>query len=79
MISDSRAVYEQFKKHQIAKDTYRKMDTDERIKKALKSRGYEYHDEIKDIGKPIKKWDSDIELEIYTKKVVAKEVPARKR
>ena len=50
----------------------------------LEVKGYEdadyvYHDEIKDIGKPIKKWDSDIELEIYTKKVVAKEVPARKR
>ena len=44
----------------------------------LEVKGYEdadyvYHDEIKDIGKPIKKWDSDIELEIYTRKVVAKE------
>ena len=47
--------------------------------KGYEDADYEYHDEIKDIGKPIKKWDSDIELEIYTKKVVAKEVPARKR
>ena len=50
----------------------------------LEVKGYEdadyvYHDEVKDIGKPIKKWDSDIELEIYTRKVVAKEVAARKK
>ena len=50
----------------------------------LEVKGYEdadyvYHDEIKDIGKPIKKWDSDVELEVYTRQVVAKEVPARKR
>ena len=57
-----------------------------KIKKihVLEVKGYEdadyvYHDEIKDIGKPIKKWDSDVELEIYTRKVVAKEVAARKR
>ena len=57
-----------------------------KIKKihVLEVKGYEdadyvYHDEIKDIGKPIKKWDSDVELEIYTRKVVAKEVAARKK
>ena len=57
-----------------------------KIKKihVLEVKGYEdadyvYHDEIKDIGKPIKKWDSDVELEIYTRKVEAKEVAARKK
>ena len=50
----------------------------------LEVKGYEdadyvYHDEIKDIGKPIKKWDSDVDLEIYTRQVVAKEVAARKK
>ena len=50
----------------------------------LEVKGYEdadyvYHDEVKDIGKPIKKWDSDVELEMYTRKVVAKEVAARKK
>ena len=44
----------------------------------LEVKGYEdadyvYHDEIKDIGKPIKKWDSDVDLEMYTRQVVAKE------
>ena len=47
--------------------------------KGYEDADYEYHDEIKDIGKPIKKWDSDVELEVYTRQVVAKEVPARKR
>ena len=57
-----------------------------KIKKihVLEVKGYEdadyvYHDEVKDIGKPIKKWDSDVELEMYTRKVVAKEVAARKK
>ena len=57
-----------------------------KIKKihVLEVKGYEdadyvYHDEVKDIGKPIKKWDSDIDLEIYTRQVVAKEVAARKK
>ena len=50
----------------------------------LEVKGYEdadyvYHDEIKDIGRPIKKWDSDVDLEMYTRQVVAKEVPARKK
>ena len=47
--------------------------------KGYEDADYEYHDEIKDVGKPIKKWDSDVELEVYTRQVVAKEVPARKR
>ena len=47
--------------------------------KGYEDADYEYHDEIKDIGKPITKWDSDVELEVYTRQVVAKEVPARKR
>jgi len=57
-----------------------------KIKKihVLEVKGYEdadyvYHDEIKDIGKPIKKWDSDVDLEMYTRQVVAKEVAARKK
>ena len=57
-----------------------------KIKKihVLEVKGYEdadyvYHDEVKDIGKPIKKWDSDVDLEIYTRQVVAKEVAARKK
>ena len=57
-----------------------------KIKKVhvLEVKGYEdadyvYHDEVKDIGKPIKKWDSDVELEMYTRQVVAKEVAARKK
>ena len=51
-----------------------------KIKKihVLEVKGYEdadyvYHDEVKDIGKPVKKWDSDVELEIYTRQVVKKE------
>ena len=51
-----------------------------KIKKlhVLEIKGYEdadyvYHDDIKDTGLPIKKWDSDVELEIYTRQVVAKE------
>ena len=57
-----------------------------KIKKlhVLEIKGYEdadyvYHDDIKDTGIPIKKWDSDVELEIYTRQVVAKEVAARKK
>ena len=57
-----------------------------KIKKihVLEVKGYEdadyvYHDEVKDIGKPIKKWDSDVDLEMYTRQVVAKEVAARKK
>ena len=46
MISDSKAVHEQFKKHQTAKDAFRKVDADERIKRGLKSKGYQYHDVI---------------------------------
>ena len=30
-------------------------------------------EDIRDIGKPIKKWDSDVDLEMYTRQVVAKE------
>ena len=51
-----------------------------KIKKihVLEVKGYEdadyvYHDEVKDIGKPVKKWDSEVELEIYTRQVVKKE------
>ena len=47
--------------------------------KGYEDADYEYHDEIKDIGRPIKKWDSDVDLEMYTRQVVAKEVPARKK
>ena len=47
--------------------------------KGYEDADYEYHDEIKDIGKPIKRWDSDVDLEMYTRQIVAKEVPARKR
>tara|TARA_Y100000034_G_C6831197_1_gene375187 strand:- start:199 stop:1044 length:846 start_codon:yes stop_codon:yes gene_type:complete len=44
----------------------------------LEIKGYEdadyvYHDEIKDIGKPVKKWDNEVDLEIYTRQVVKKE------
>ena len=51
-----------------------------KIKKVhvLEIKGYEdadyvYHDDIKDTGLPIKKWDTDVDLEIYTRQVVAKE------
>ena len=53
MISDSKAVHEQFKKHQMAKDAFRKADSDDRIKRGLKSKGYKYHDEIYEPGEKL--------------------------
>ena len=37
----------------MAKDAFRKADSDDRIKRALKSKGYKYHDEIYEPGEKI--------------------------